>query len=108
MIGFLKDIFSSIEKICIFVLSLIVVVMGIYIYILGQKIKNYESEILTLKVQNKECELNLIKQNSAILALKNEISNKNANADKIEAIKKIYVKDSSCETELKAYKKLFE
>lgn len=108
MIGFLKDIFSSIEKICIFVLSLVVVVLGIYIYILGQKIKNYESEILTLRVQNKECELNLVKQNSAILALKNEISNKNANSEKIEEVKKIYIKDSSCEAELKAYKELFK
>ena len=106
--NFIKSLFSSVEKKCIFVLSLIVVVFGIYIYILGTKIKNYQSEILTLKVQNKECELNLVKQNSAILALKNEISNKNANAEKIEEIKKIYIKDSSCEAELKAYKELFK
>ena len=106
--NFIKSLFLSVEKICIFVLSLIVVVFGIYIYILGTKIKNYQSEILTLKVQNKECELNLIKQNTAILALKNEISSKNINSDKIEEVKKIYIKDSSCEAELKAYKELFK
>ena len=106
--NFIKSLFSSVEKKCIFVVSLIVVVLGIYIYILEQKIKNYESEVLTLKVENKECELNLVKQNSAILALKNEISNKNANSEKIEEVKKIYIKDSSCEAELKAYKELFK
>ena len=81
---------------------------GLWIGFLKNDIKELESEILTLRVQNKECELNLVKQNAAILAMKNEISTKNENSGKIEAVKKIYVKDSSCEAELKAYKKLFE
>ena len=90
------------------VLVILACICGLWIGFLKNEIKELESEILALRVQNKECELNLIKQNSAILALKNEISNKNTNSEKIEEVKKIYVKDSSCEAELKAYKKLFE
>ena len=81
---------------------------GLWIGFLKSDIKELKNQNLILQVQNKECELNLAKQNQAILALKNEISSKNENADKIEAVKKIYIKDSSCEAELKAYKKLFE
>ena len=90
------------------VLVILACICGLWIGFLKNEIKELESEILTLKVQNKECELNLVKQNSAILALKNEISNKNANSEKIEEVKKIYIKDSSCEAELKAYKELFK
>ena len=90
------------------VLVILACICGLWIGFLKNDIKELESETLTLKVQNKECELNLVKQNSAILALKNEISNKNINSDKIEEVKKIYIKDSSCEAELKAYKELFK
>ena len=89
------------------VLVILACICGLWVGFLKNEIKELESEILNLKVQNKECELSLIKQNTAILALKNEISNKNANSEKIEAIKKIYIKDESCESELNAYKELF-
>lgn len=90
------------------VLVILACVCGLWIGFLKNDIKELESEILTLRVQNKECELSLIKQNSAILALKNEITDKNENSEKIEAVRKIYIKDESCESELKAYKELFK
>ncbi|MBZ7981958.1 hypothetical protein AVBRAN12640_05350 [Campylobacter sp. RM12640] len=62
-----------------------------------------ENELLKTKLN--AANINLDFQNERIKALSVEI--KPTEIKEVERIKKIYVKDNTCEAELKAYKELF-
>ncbi|MBE2986650.1 hypothetical protein CCAL12920_08320 [Campylobacter sp. RM12920] len=60
----------------------------------------------TLKANLANCDAALASQSEAIKASMVKVDN--APSKEAERIKKIYVKDKSCEAELKAYKELFK
>lgn len=62
-----------------------------------------ENEILKAKLDT--ANINLELQNERIKALSVEV--KPQEVKEVERIKKIFVKDNTCESELKAYKELF-
>lgn len=64
---------------------------------------NKENELLKAKLDAANIKLKL--QNQKIQELSVEI--KPAEIKEVERIKKIYIKDNTCESELKAYKELF-
>ncbi|MBT0611958.1 hypothetical protein [Campylobacter hyointestinalis] len=65
-----------------------------------------ENDKATLKANLTSCDAALASQNETIKAASVKIDN--TPSKEVERIKKIYVKDESCEAELKAYKELFK
>ncbi|MBR8466552.1 hypothetical protein KDE13_09440, partial [Campylobacter sp. faydin G-140] len=72
---------------------------------LTKKAEELTTDKATLKANLAHCDATLASQNQAIKATAVQISN-TPNKD-VERIKKIYLKDKSCEAELAAYKELF-
>lgn len=90
-----------------------IVLSIIYFIYLSLQISAKNSEIKTLKFDLEKAKFELLKcdksletQNNAIkeLSLKGEVKEPKS----VEKIKKIYLKDKSCQSELKAYKRLFD
>ncbi len=73
---------------------------------LGKKADELKIDNATLKANLTSCDATLAMQNQAIKATSVKI--KQAASKDAERIKKIYVKDESCEAELSAYKELFK
>ncbi|WP_169753483.1 hypothetical protein [Campylobacter mucosalis] len=73
---------------------------------LTQKVDELTTDKATLKANLTHCDTALTSQNEAIKAAAVKIDN--TPFKEVEQIKKIYVKDKSCEAELKAYKELFK
>lgn len=90
--------------------AVLVLLLGILIlsYFYDQSLKEnsrLEMEIIILEGNTKALEQSLQKQNEALEALRVEVSKP---PKEIEVIKEIKLKDSSCEAELRGYKKLFK
>ena len=58
------------------------------------------------QAEAQSCAASLSLQNAAIKSL--QIKASGLNEDKIKSVSKIYIKDRSCESELRAYKMLFD
>ncbi|MCI6989405.1 MAG: hypothetical protein MR902_07590 [Campylobacter sp.] len=89
----------------------LLVISAIYLLYLFAKIDAKDSEIQTLKLDIANSKFELLKcdktlqtQNAAIKNLELKKPFEPPNTSKIE---KVFVKDKSCESELKAYKELF-
>lgn len=72
---------------------------------LSKKADELTSDKATLKANLTNCDVALASQNEAIKAAAVKIDK--TPSKEVERIKKIYVKDESCEAELAAYKELF-
>ncbi|MBE2984649.1 hypothetical protein CCAL9344_01285 [Campylobacter sp. RM9344] len=73
---------------------------------LTKKADELTTDKATLKANLTNCDATLALQNEAIKTAAVKIDN--TPPKEIERIKKIFVKDKSCEAELKAYKELFK
>lgn len=84
-----------------YVLGCFILISFIFAYFNDKLTK--ENEILKAKLDT--ANINLELQNERIKALSVEI--KPQEIKEVERIKKIYIKDNTCESQLKAYKELF-
>lgn len=73
---------------------------------LTKKADELTTDKATLKANLTNCDAALASQNEAILAAQVKVDPKPSRER--ERIKKIYIKDKSCEAELAAYKELFK
>ncbi|MBE3607102.1 hypothetical protein CCAL13119_09210 [Campylobacter sp. RM13119] len=73
---------------------------------LAKKTDELTTDKATLKANLMNCDATLSSQNEAIKASKVQIDN--TPSKEVEKIKRIYIKDKSCEGELRAYKELFK
>lgn len=92
-------------------LGVMICILALILYtktgFLKDEIKSLNSQILILKNEKSLCNSYLEKQNLEIKALgldKNKTLKEPKNVKRVE---KIFIKDDSCESELKAYKELF-
>ncbi len=70
------------------------------------EISSLNSAYASKQAEAQSCAANLSLQNAAIKSL--QIRASGLNEDKIKSVSKIYIKDKSCESELRAYKMLFD
>lgn len=104
--NFLKNL--TINKFVILLLSFFGLVLVFQLCLLKAKIVNLQNENTLLLSKKELCDMALKHQNDKIKALELDLTKENENAEKISQIRKIYIKDKSCETELRAYKELFK
>ncbi len=88
------------------------IILLVFLIILGNLYNNSlkelgskETEIILYKSQIQSLRISLDKQNKLIKSLEVKESKK---PKEIETIKNIYVKDTTCNSQLEAYKKLFK
>ncbi|PKT77956.1 hypothetical protein [Helicobacter winghamensis] len=94
--------------------SSLVVALGLLsgvLYFHNQSLKN-ENAILKLKELHTKSELEglelkLQEQNKAILKVRLDLKEKNETLAEVSKVQKVFLKDTSCESKLKAYKELF-
>lgn len=97
---------SDIKSLLIAGLIVVSVILSIRIGFYKSEIANLNAEIANNAKRADICEAKLEEQNTALKSVKSE--NLKQNEPEIGRIKKIYIKDKSCESELKAYKELFK
>lgn len=70
------------------------------------EISSLNNAYASKQAEAQSCAASLSLQNAAIKSL--QIRASGLNEDKIKSVSKIYIKDKSCESELRAYKMLFD
>ncbi|WP_133169628.1 hypothetical protein [Campylobacter blaseri] len=105
LFNFLKDA----KTIVAIVISAVVYIiyLNLELGLLNKKVELLKSENALIINEKALCQSFLDKQNKAIDELKLDVLKKPNEPKEVEKIKKIYIKDKSCESELKAYKELF-
>lgn len=76
------------------------------IYLKNSEIKELKNSLLEAKFELFKCDKSLERQNEAIKKL--EIKGEVKEPLEVQKIRKVFIKDRSCEGELNAYKKLFD
>ena len=97
---------SDIKSLLIAGLIVASVILSLRVGLYKNEITNLNAEIANNAKRADICEAKLEEQNTALKSVKSE--NLKQNEPKIGQKKKIYIKDKSCESELKVYKELFK
>lgn len=100
-----KKMINKLDLAILAILIFICAILQINIFVKNRQIENLKSEMAILKNDFLLCDAYLKKQNEAFKALK--LKGVVKEPQNIEKIKEIYIKDKNCESELNAYKKLF-
>lgn len=103
--SFLKGLGS---KNLVILVALLFVMQVAYIFILKSENKNLKIEKLELETKVLTLDSSLKKQNEKIKELELKAKKPPAKTNEEKRVEKIYLKDKTCETELLAYKALFE
>lgn len=102
--------FLGFKKYLNLVLVLCVVLLTSYfltkIWSKNSQIKELKNELTDAKFELLKCDKSLERQNEAIKKL--EIKGEVKEPLEVQKIRKVFIKDRSCEGELNAYKKLFD